>query len=399
MFSTAQSRNIVNFCSAYIFSAFGYEFLLFVMTLYVYKITGKPLSVGIFTAVSLVPRLASPYYGSITDRYLKNRVLRNCAGITGLLIILISFFHHMLYIYAIWFFIAIMFMVIMNVRTALMTEVMPKDDYLRGNATVMMSLNLARILAPLIGGLIIGFCSERILLLLGSVFYFLVAVFSAMVRLEKSKTAEKFTLRKVTDHIREGMRYIFTNPDLRYLLSIIIGWRFLLGFQVSLFVVYVKTYLAKGDMEFGLFMAMLGGGSILGSLCGPAIIKRVDSYRMIHWCLSCHYLSFALLGFIHNYTLAIITVFISYFLFFATVVNNHSLRDRLTRPELRGRVYGSIAAMTTPFGITSMLLGSYCAGVFGVEKVFIGGGVLATGWLLINGLLFSKVKIPTLRQA
>jgi MFS transporter, DHA3 family, macrolide efflux protein len=398
MLITAQPRNIVNFCGAYIFSAFGYEFLVFVMTLYVYKITGEPLSVGIFTAVSLMPRLASPYYGSITDRYRKNRVFRNAACMTGILIILLGLFQNMLGIYVIWFFISIMFMVIMNVRTAIMTEVMPKDDFLKGNALVMISLNFARILAPLIGGFIIGFYSVQMLLVLGSVFYFLVALFSSMVRLETSKTSERFTAKKVTEHIREGVQYIFTNHDLRYLLFVIIGWRFFLGFQVSLFVVYIKTYLARGDMEFGLFMAMLGGGSILGSFCGPAIIKRVDSYRMIHWCLSFHYLSFVLLGLLHNYILALIIVSASYFLFFATVVNNHSLRDRLTKSEIRGRVYGSIAAITTPFGITSMLLGSYCAGLFGVEKVFIGGGVLATGWLLINGLLFSKVKLLPLRQ-
>jgi len=390
---TIQTRNTINFCSAYTLSAFGYEFILFIMTLYVYRITGEPFSVGIFTAVSLLPRLASPYYGSITDRHRRERVFGNAAGLTGLLLFAINVYHDVRWIYFIWFFISILAMLIMNVRTAIMTEVMPKDEYLKGNSTVLIALNLARILAPLIGGIIIGYYSERSLLLSISVFYFLVTVFSYMIHLPFNNRKNHRTAKTTYSHIKEGLQYIFNKADLRHLLFIIIVWRFFLGFQVSLFVVFVTSFLARADIEFGLFMALLGVGSILGSLCGPMISKRINSYKMIYWGLSIHFLLFSALGFINNYFLALVIVFVSYFIFYCTVVIIHSLRDKFTPVKLRGRVYGSIAAITTSFAVTSMLVGSYFAGLYGVEKVFIAGGLMATVGLFTNGILFSKIRL------
>ncbi len=43
--------NIATFFSAYILSAFGYEFVFFLMTIYVYDKTHSALNVGVFAAL------------------------------------------------------------------------------------------------------------------------------------------------------------------------------------------------------------------------------------------------------------------------------------------------------------------------------------------------------------
>ncbi|HWR31111.1 MAG TPA: hypothetical protein VN631_14890 [Negativicutes bacterium] len=58
-------------------------------------------------------------------------------------------------------------------------------------------------------------------------------------------------------------------------------------------------------------------------------------------------------------------------------VGLHSLRDKATQADMRGRVYGSVSAILTPPAIVSMLAGGYLANVFGVENVFVGAGTLA----------------------
>ncbi len=67
-------RNAVIFGLAFLLSAFGYEFMVFVMTVHIYDLTGSAMNVGLFTALTFLPRLFSPYYGSIADRYPRGRI-------------------------------------------------------------------------------------------------------------------------------------------------------------------------------------------------------------------------------------------------------------------------------------------------------------------------------------
>ena len=62
-----ESRNVVIFALAYLLSAFGYEFMVFVMTVHIYVLTGSAMNVGLFTALTSLPRLFFPYYGSLAD--------------------------------------------------------------------------------------------------------------------------------------------------------------------------------------------------------------------------------------------------------------------------------------------------------------------------------------------
>lgn len=116
--------NIATFFSAYILSAFGYEFVFFLMTIYVYDKTHSALNVGVFAALTFIPRLFAPFYGVAVDRYGRTAVLGAAAAATALLIAPMGYSPGLVWIYAMWLLISIMLTVIMTARTALMTEIM-----------------------------------------------------------------------------------------------------------------------------------------------------------------------------------------------------------------------------------------------------------------------------------
>lgn len=383
-------QNAANFCIAYLLSAFGYEFILFVMTVHIYNITNSALNVGIFTSVSFVPRLFSPFYGLIADRYNRKTVFALASGIMSILIIVMSLVNSIKYIYIMWFVISICAMVIMNVRTTLRAEIMTKDNHLSGNSIVLIILNTARILAPFLGGFIAVLWNPKSLLYLTSVIYFMTMIVCRFIDVQQMSEAQHKTARTVLSDIKEGVRYITLDNSLSYLAVIGICWRLFLGLQVSLFVVYVKSFLGLGNTAYGLFMASIGFGSIVGSLLGPGIAKKLETSKLIVWGLSAHYLSFAMLGLIHDFQGALGTVFVSFAFFYITLVGLHSIRDRATRVDVRGRVYGSITAILTPAGIVSMLVGGYLAGIYGTEKVLIAAGLLAAASLMVTRIVFSK---------
>ncbi len=374
-------NTVVTFFFAYLLSAFGYEFAFFLMTIYVYDLTQSPFNVGVFAALTFIPRLFAPIYGVIVDRCSRAGVFAAAAVATALLVAAMSLSANLALIYILWLLISLLLTVIATVRTALMTEIMTQDGFLLGNSAVLTNLNCAKMLAPLLAGSAAAAFSTATLFFATAAVYLAVAALSRLIRLPRpAASAEK---QKLLPDVAAGLRYILASPQLSFLIAVAFLWAMSLRLQLPLFVVYVKSSLGGGDPEYGLLMTVVGLGSILGSLAGPWLMKRGNPLPLAMAGLTVHYASFVLLGFVQSFLLATAVVFGGYVFFYAALVGIHALRDRATAADLRGRVYGSVTAILTPAAILSMLAGGYLAGRFGADKVLAGAGLIALATLYL----------------
>lgn len=387
-------RNLLMFFSALLFSAFGYEFIFFIMTLHIYDLSKNAMNIGIFTALTFIPRLLSSIMGGVADKLGKGRCFVFSAVMVSVLLFSMSFTTNMKCIYVIWFITSIFLTFIINVRSALMAEIVSRDHYTNGNALVLSLLNGAKLLGPLLGGFIIMFYNIKPLLYFTCIIYLLTALFSAYIKVAavpiKSETG-------FLDNAKLGFRLMIENRVFGLLTSIAFFWRLFLGLQLSLFVIYIKDYLTGTSEQYGIFITMMGVGSIAGSLLGPYASKRVDSLRLITIGLSLHYASFAALGFSHQYVWALGIIFTSYLVFYMTLVGMHAVRDRITQFEIRSSAYGTVTAVLTPPAIISMLAGGYLSNQFGVVAVLSGSGLLAL--LSLHMILYFGRKIRKLLKS
>jgi MFS family permease len=387
-------RNLITFFSALLFSAFGYEFIFFIMTLHIYDLSKNALNIGIFTALTFIPRLFSSIMGGMADKLGKGRCFAFSAVIVSLLLFSMSFSTDMKWIYVIWFITSIFLTFIINVRSALLAEIVSRDHYTNGNALVLSLLNGAKLLGPLLGGFIIMFYEIKPLLYFTCLIYLLTALFSAYIKVTgvsvKSETS-------FLDNAKMGFRLMIENRVFGLLTSIAFFWRLFLGLQLSLFVIYIKDCLAGTSEQYGIFITMMGVGSIAGSLLGPYASKRIDSQRLITIGLSLHYVSFAALGLCNHYLWALVIIFTSYLVFYMTLVGMHAVRDRITQYEIRSSAYGSVTAVLTPPAILSMLAGGYLANQFGVVVILSAAGLLAL--LSLHMILYFGRKILMLLRS
>src|SRR5512139_273453 len=67
--ASSTPRDVVVFCLMLLLSAFGYEFLFLVLTVHVYDLTREAFSVGVFAAITFLPKVFSPVYGVLVDRF------------------------------------------------------------------------------------------------------------------------------------------------------------------------------------------------------------------------------------------------------------------------------------------------------------------------------------------
>jgi len=134
---TINKKNRANFLVAYLLSAFGYEFIFFGMTIYIYEVSQSAFKVGVFAALTFLPRLFASFYGIIADQNSRTKVFAWATAITGCLVTSMVLRSSIAWIYLIWLLISVVLTFIANVRTALMTEIMTEDNYLRGNSLVL----------------------------------------------------------------------------------------------------------------------------------------------------------------------------------------------------------------------------------------------------------------------
>lgn len=367
-------RNNFMFFSALLFSAFGYEFIFFIMTLHIYDLSKNALNIGIFTALTFIPRLFSSLMGGMADKLGKGRCFASSAAIVSILLFSMSHMTEIVQIYIIWFITSIFLTFIVNVRSALMAEIISGEHYTTGNSLVLSLLNGAKLLGPLLGGLIIMLYSIKPLIYFTSVIYLLAALFSSNIKVP-AKTVDKRS--GFLDNTKKGFHFMTENRVFGLLASIAFFWRLFLGLQLSLFVIYIKSYLEGTSEQYGIFITVLGMGSIIGSLLGPYAAKHISPLRLIAIGLGLHYTSLAALGLCKNYSLALGIVFTSYMIFYLTLVGMHTIRDRITPFEIRGSSYGTVTAILTPPAILSMLAGGYFANRFGAAATLSGAGLLA----------------------
>ena len=373
-------QNMILFCLTFLLSAFGYEFIFFIMTLYVFNLSNSAIQVSIFTALTFIPKFISPFFGGLADRFSREKVLGIANLAACVLLPGLAYTQKLAIIYPLWFLISVDLMVIMTVRGTLLAELIPSNNYKAGNSTMLVLSNGARLLAPLIGGAATLVFSMKALVYTVCVIYLVAAVLSFFLKLKP--VAVTSTTGKQKGYWASGFKTIMRIPVLRYLESVSFLWRLFLGLQISLFVVYVESFLHGNDAQYGYFIAFSTLGSILGSLAGSKMGKRWNASILIPIGLGLHYASFAVLGLTDQLWLACGIVFFSFFAFYGTLVHMHTLRDRHTPSELRGRVYGMVTALNTPSTIISMLVGGALVRVIGVNRVLFIAGMLAVVSLL-----------------
>jgi MFS family permease len=366
------------FWSAFALSALGYEITFFAMTLVVFNRNRNPLDVGLFTALTLAPQLLAPFFGMVSARIDRRRGLSAACGINGVLIGCSGVLRGTLPLFVAWFVISCLFVFIANVRTTLMVDLMGRPGNRRGNAAVLLTLNAARIVVPVLGGFA-SLALPRVLFfgLIGVVF--LAAACLAWVSDPAPIASHGAGALALIGPFTRGARAIVHQPDLFFLAVIALLRQVFLGVQTSLFVVYVKSFLRRGDSEYGYFLAAIGAGCIVGSLLGSrwGIPERRRGFLGVG--LGVHFSSFAALGRLRSLEGAMALMAVSFAVFYATLVSLHSLRDRSTPSAIRGEVYGTITAAGVLPAVISMLAGSFMIRTMGIQSVLLACGACAGG--------------------
>jgi predicted MFS family arabinose efflux permease len=345
----------------------------------VLSLTNSPLRLGLVGSLNFTPVLLFAILGgAVADRLPKRRLLVVTQSIlacqTLTLATLISTGHvrywHVCVMALVW---GIANTIDLPARQSFVVELVGRADVANAVALNSAAFNLARIVGPAVGGLLIAGAGVAPAYFINGVAFIVVISTLLLVRARGAPLARGATT--IREEIREGIAHALRTPRILLVLAVL----FVISITVFNFSIYVPLFarnvLQRGPEGFGLLMASVGAGAVGGALTLGVLRAPSLGLLFVTGFLSAGGL--LLMSLIGDFTVAAVTLFALGWVS-VIVVTGCNVALQLAAPDhLRGRimslhtfVYGGVF----PFGAFSV--GSISEH-WGVPTAFRAAGLFA----------------------
>jgi MFS family permease len=182
---------------------------------------------------------------------------------------------------------------------------------------------------------------------------------------------------RVRQELAEGFRFLAGQRVLRTMTVLIGLLNLTLTAAVAVLVLLVRERLHLGPVGYGTLFACMAAGALLGSACGDWLIRRVTATWTIR-------VGLLIEAGLHLVLATSRSAYLVGFMLFAfgvhaalwTIVGN-SLRQRLTPPEMLGRVASTGLFIAAGSNCVGAVLGGVIAARFGITAPYWAGFVVA----------------------
>jgi MFS family permease len=350
----------------------------------VLELTGSPFKLGLVGMLQFAPMLLfSLVAGVIADRVRKRRLLLLTQSAllvqAFVLAVLVAAGHVQYWHVAV---LAVLYGIANTVdvpaRQAFVVEMVGRDDLTSAIALNSASFNVARVVGPAVGGLLIARFGIAIAFFLNA--FSFVAVLGALLMLRVEGAPRAARGASVLEDIADGLRYVARTPVIGLVLAqLLVVSLFLLNYNVFV-PLLARDVLHAEARGFGLLMAALGAGAVLGAVALAVLARgrpRVPELSAPAVVLALAALAMSL---VHRFGVAAFLLAIMGFSGIVFTARTNTSLQLLVPDALRGRImalYMLVFAGVTPFG--SLLFGSVMEG-WGVAAGFLiaGGGALVS---------------------
>ena len=372
----------------------------------IYSISDSIMLLGVAGFLGQIPTLIiSPFAGVLIDRYNKFKILLwvqiiPMAQALLLAFLVISGYAQIWHILVLSAILGVVTSFEMPIRQSFMIHLIEnKDDLFNAISLHASMVNVARLIGPVLAGIIIGFKGEGACFLINAFSFSFVIIFLLMMKLEYKHKRPLQT--NIIKEFKQGLAYTFSLLPIRNVITILAIVSIMSMPYTVLMPAFVKNYLDGTSHTFGFLMGADGLGAILGAIFLASrntikgIIKLIPiaatilGFAMIAFSLSAQYLQSIAIA-----TSLLIVTGMS--MLFVLTCSNTFLQT-VSDEDKRGRVmsFYTMAFMgTAPLG---SLLTGFLGDVFGAPITVIIGGtacLLIAVWFKCHFKTFKQMTAP-----
>lgn len=363
----------------------------------VYTLTDSPFLLGLVGTIQFLPvTIFSLFAGVVVDRFPKKKILLVTQTISMLLAFTLSALVFTgtvkyQYILVLALILGLTNTLDMPTRQSFMVEVVGKQDLMNAIALNSATFNLARILGPAVGAIIMQWVGAAWCFFFNGLSF--LAVIYGLTKIEPIPyVRKKNSENKILKEIADGIKYIYQTPVLfKAVLMVSVMGIFAFNYSVLL-PVFTREVLHKQGDTYGFLMSALGIGSLIGALTVSLRSKSGPKGTVMLFSAVVVSVMLMMTGFSRIQILTALSLALTgiFNINFSTTAN--STLQINSEDEYRGRVmsvYALVFAGSTPVG---NLFAGTAADRLGASWAFTLSGIILLGFMTIFALLFNRKK-------
>lgn len=258
------------------------------LTLHVYQLTQRNAGyMGLIALASLVPMLlAAPIGGVWAERRDRRLVMIGCDLARIPLVLLMMATNQVVALLALMTLVATTTALFMPSRQSLIPALVPPEKLQLANALSGGVFSVVHTLGPPLGALLYARGGGlRWVVIFEAVMFLISVALLVPLRVPKVERAEGGAYNLLND-IRNGMRYVLSEPDLRQLFTIILVSGTAIGLLVPLLRPFTDQVLHVDDKGYAMLMTAFGLGGIFGPLFGYYLGRTLGLGRTLTLCFT-----------------------------------------------------------------------------------------------------------------
>jgi MFS transporter, DHA3 family, macrolide efflux protein len=373
---------------------------LFSMAVYWFVLsdTGSRADLGYVGSILSLAGLAGLLAGALVDRWDRRRTMvwtDVVRAVLSLVLVAAALVHTLpvAFLVGCVFLMTLVGTLFSPAEAALVPAVVADQDLVAASGLNQSATSLAQLVGASFGGVVLGLLGPVVLFGFNGLSFavsvaslLLLRVVSAPPRAATAGSLGQ-SARALWSDVMRGQRVIWKSPWLRRTVPISLIVNFSLAPVNYLDVAWVRQVLHLGAVVYGLFGVAILVGMLAGAVATAAITARVPLRTILPVGLAAAGLCIVVLSRVPVVAPDLAVLFA--FGLFVGVLNT-ALAPALQRAvpdHLRGRVFGTVLALSTMANPLGALLAGLAAAVVPLGAVFLGAGLLMTfASLLILGL-------------
>lgn len=256
--------------------------------LYILDSTGSGKMITYFILAGMLPSLIIvPLAGVIGDRMNRKAVMIIMDFIRGFITLFLSLVFLLTNSNIEFLFIATAFIGIMDSifnasNKAIITELVKKSDYLKGNSILSGIDRSTSIIGPILGGILYSLIGIKKIFLVNSISFFISGIFELLMNYKSQLTDNNFTIKIFLKESKTGLSYIKNNKSLIYAVSFAMIINLFYMPTIILFVpIILKKYLQFSSFQYGITQSILPFGILSGNMLLITLAKSISMKNKI----------------------------------------------------------------------------------------------------------------------
>ncbi len=290
--SLLKQRNFLLLMQGKFVSLLGSSMQTFALSLYVlneYKSSTLFASILILGAI---PELVlGPFAGVLVDWFDRKKIMVYSDLFSALLVGSMSayaMYNGRLELWQVYFMVLSLSLVGVIFGPALSTvipTIISKEDLYDANSINRTLLTFAKIVSPIVAGLLMGFASIGTIMTINAVSFFLSAISEMFIDLPKVvKKRSEMTVQAFKEDFVEGVRFVKDNSFLLNIMLISLVFNFTIAPVYSVAMPYIlKVDMLISDIHFGIFESVILAASLVSPLLGSFISKKMSVEKIVYY--------------------------------------------------------------------------------------------------------------------